>query len=342
MVLTELMPTWSKIKKGVRNPKDAYTYIRSNMSPLYLLESPYLFFTSRYPIGTHVLEREWDVLIVLDTCRVDALRYVADEYNFLDKDNIGRIWSLGGTSPEWIAHTFSSKYRAELSNTGYITANPHSKTVLEGRKYNTDEHSFAAKRFYRYGEWDYISTDDLGYYDPLFSYQKEVKLDNVKRYDDITPPRYMTDRAIATWREQDLDRLILHYMQPHYPWVSNAINESRDLKDYEKRPKASVKFGNKLVFNSYLDDLRYVLEDIKVLLNNIEADTVAISADHGDAFGEWGVYGHDPGRFHPKVRYVPWAITSGTDKGEYEPQIEMAEKEKDTTNVEQLEALGYR
>jgi hypothetical protein len=31
-----------------------------------------------------VYDLEWDTLIILDTCRVDALRTVADEYDFLE------------------------------------------------------------------------------------------------------------------------------------------------------------------------------------------------------------------------------------------------------------------
>lgn len=329
----------SKLKKGIHNPEKVYRYLRSK--PLHSLENLYLFTTSRHPIGTHVLERDWDVLVILDTCRVDALRYVASEYNFLSKDKIGMIWSLGGTSPEWIAHTFDAKYKDELTSTGYVTANPHAKTVLEDRSYKSEEHSSAALRFYRYGNWNPVRANELSYYDPLYSYQSDILLDGVERFEGVTPPRYVTDRAIATARKHNLDRLVLHYMQPHYPWVANAIREGREIKDFEKRPSKAKSVGKKVVFNAYLDDLRYVLDEVELLLKNLNADKVVISADHGDAFGEWGVYGHDPGRFHPKVRYVPWAKVSGIDKGKYEPQIEVLGGSSNST-IEQLEALGYK
>lgn len=48
--------------------------------------------------STNVFEREWDILLVLDACRVDLLASVADEYEFVQG---GRsIYSVGGTSPE--------------------------------------------------------------------------------------------------------------------------------------------------------------------------------------------------------------------------------------------------
>lgn len=32
---------------------------------------------------------------------------------------------------------------------------------------------------------------------------------------------------------------------------------------------------------------------------------VVITADHGEAFGGWGAYGHPMGMMHPAVRRVP-------------------------------------
>ena len=91
------MPKLSQIKKGIRNPKKACQYMLSSMHPIHPLENLYLFFTSRYPIGTHVFELEWDILVILDTCRVDAMRAVSQDYDFIS--NVNKIWSLGGTSP---------------------------------------------------------------------------------------------------------------------------------------------------------------------------------------------------------------------------------------------------
>ncbi|MDB2286714.1 hypothetical protein PM038_15890 [Halorubrum ezzemoulense] len=328
----------SRIRKAVSNPSKAYHYLKENFQLIHLLENPYLFITSRYPIGTHVFERDWDILVILDTCRVDALSIVSEEYSFLN--DINSIHSLGGTSPEWIAHTFSEEYSDELSNTAYITSNPHAKTVLEDRKVMSD-HSSAARRFYRYGNWNPISIDDLGLYDPVFSYQSEVDLQGVSHLGGVTPPRYMTDRTISVARREDYDQLVVHYMQPHYPWVSNAIVRNRDIRSYEERPERIKSKGRDRVFNAYLDDLRYVLDDVQILLNNVDAETVAISADHGDAFGEYGLYGHGPGRFHPHVRNVPWVETTAKDSGEYEVGLEPPSTTNDSL-TDQLEALGYK
>lgn len=327
----------SRITKAIRNPSKAYRYLRRTVSPINPLENLYLSIGSRYSFGTHVMERDWDILIILDTCRVDALRTVADEYKFLN--NIGRIWSLGGTSPEWIAHTFDRTYADELTDVAYVTSNPHAVTVLEDREVLA-HHSSAVRRFYRYGNWNPVQTDELALYDPVVSYTSNIDIETVNQINDVTPPRYITDRAIRVSREQSPNRMILHYMQPHYPWVSRAIDENREIKQYEKGPDQVKSAGLEQVFNSYLSDLRYVLNDLGILLNNIDAKKAVISADHGDAFGEWGIFGHGPGRFHPQVRYVPWAVTSASDSGEYEPQIDPPNT-MDPSTAEQLEALGY-
>ncbi|MDZ7731077.1 MAG: hypothetical protein U5K37_09360 [Natrialbaceae archaeon] len=88
-----------------------------------------------------------------------------------------------------------------------------------------------------------------------------------------------------------------------------------------------------------------MLDDVELLLENVDAETVAISADHGESFGEFWEYGHKTGSLNPYVRRVPWVETSATDTGTYTPTVEPpqeAESESDESVEESLEALGYR
>ena len=71
--------------------------------------------TKRYRWGTNVFDREWDLLVVLDACRVDALRAVADEYDFLD--GVDSMPSVGSTSFEWLNHTFDRAHEEEIART---------------------------------------------------------------------------------------------------------------------------------------------------------------------------------------------------------------------------------
>ncbi|MFC7174344.1 hypothetical protein ACFQL0_15370 [Haloplanus litoreus] len=95
-------------------------------------------------------------------------------------------------------------------------------------------------------------------------------------------------------------------------------------------------------FERYLETLRVVLDDVEVLLRNLDAETVVITADHGELFGELGAYGHPIGFPHPAVKRVPWVETSATDTGSCEPMVEPpAEVEADDYLEDHLENLGY-
>jgi hypothetical protein len=95
------------------------------------------------------------------------------------------------------------------------------------------------------------------------------------------------------------------------------------------------------VWNAYLDEIRFALEDIEVALNNMHAQRVIITADHGEAFGEYGIYGHTVGSLHPMVRTVPWAETTAEDSGDYSPVLTEPRAENPDTK-EILRSLGYK
>lgn len=291
---------------------------------------------SRYPVGTNIFDREWDVLLILDTCRVDALREVEPEYDFLTEDTIKSIWSVGSSSSEWIAQTFTKDRRKTLKNSAYISGNSWAERIIENRLTPEDH----VNAWPKWGDWNVALPSDFQLLEQAWKYEPQ------NRY-GLNPghphPRYITDRIIDTMRSKSPDRLVAHYSQPHSPWTANARAEDREvLKEHEENPFSYLRNGGdeKLVWETYLDDLRMVLDDIELLLENIDADKVILSADHGEAFGEFGIYGHGIGVPHPHIKRVPWAETSASDGGTYQPSLEPSQ-ESTRTAEEQLEALGY-
>lgn len=289
---------------------------------------------SRYPIGTNVLDQEWDALILLDTCRVDALKEVAWRYPFLEE--VDRLVSLGSTSSEWMAQTFNRDHLDDIQQTGYISGNAWAEYVFEDRQM-PEEHGGAP---FSFADWDVVGADDFLALEQAWKYgSDDDSLGHVA-------PRYITDRAIQIAREHEPEQLVVHYSQPHAPYTAEAIAEGRDeLKPHEEGPKA-IRHGipRSKVWQSYITHLKYVLEDVGLLLNNLNAETVVISADHGEGFGtqlnEKFIYGHGPGIPHPAVKIVPWATTTAEDTGNYEPTLEPATTATRTAE-EQLQALGY-
>lgn len=287
---------------------------------------------SRYPLGTNVYEKEWDVLLLLDTCRVDALRKLVPEYGFLGP--VDSMWSVGSTSSEWIAQTFTKRYLEEIRNTSYISANAWSEWVIERRRMPEDDKNAPIS----WTAWNVIEPNEFRLLDHVWKYADPPKVG----MDHVPPqPDFVTDRVIQHARDQSIGRMIVHYSQPHAPYTSSAMAEGRELYKYEKHPFRYLQNGGdkERVWKAYLDNLRYVLDSVEILLRNLDADTVAISADHGEGFGEWGIYGHPAGIPHPFIKRVPWATVSAEDLGE---RLPADHRDVVSTDAEQqLEALGY-
>jgi hypothetical protein len=85
-----------------------------------------------------------------------------------------------------------------------------------------------------------------------------------------------------------------------------------------------------------VETLRAVLDDVEILLENYEADRVAITADHG----EWTFYSHNIGCPYPAIRRVPWVETTTEDEGTFEPSVE-ATGGVSADVEDQLVQLGY-
>lgn len=295
----------------------------------YMYVSPMLSVTSRYPIGTNVYEKDWDVLILLDTCRVDALQEVSEEYDFLP-ETIDRLYSVGSHSREWMVNTFREGYAKDISRTAYITANANSEYALKQKEPPEEFADVPA-----WTNWKTVSTDSF------------LHVDNVWMHGDHIGhviPEIVTDRAISVARDKDPDRLLIHYSQPHEPYAAQVRRGEKDkLEPWEESPFDYLINGGDInkVWDSYISNLRYVLDSVEILVENLNGPKTVISADHGEAFGEWGFYAHQVGTLIPEVRYVPWAETTATDENTYEPSFDPSMTANQTAK-EQLEALGYK
>lgn len=331
--MTVSFPEW--LSESISHLRSGNRSLAARMArPVYYLYLACFFSITRwFPYGTNVYDREWDALLILDTCRVDAMREVADEYEFID--SVESMTSVGSTSFEWMNNTFRNKYIEEVRNTAYVTQNPLVDSVLR-------EGNYTGKVPMPFGpsDWDVVDREDFGYLKELWRADFEDSSDRVLKSDVSTRvhPRYTTDQAIAAGREVDTDRLMLHYIYPHDPYV---------LSDEKLQPNfdTAIKNGTATrqeAWEAYLDHLRFVLDEVELFLENFDGE-VAITADHGEAFGEYGFYRHPPGCPIPCVREVPWVEASAEDTGEYKPTAPDPKEVTASASVEsRLEQLGYR
>ena len=330
----------NKLGKNIQDPRKSIR--KFNHAVMSKFDSAHrramLPINSRRPVGTQIFDQDWDLLVILDSCRPGLIKEVKDEYEFVN--GVDRVWSVGGTSPEWMAHTFERKYIQQISQTGYVTSNPHSQTVIENQlqeHFADSSKDVTALQRYKH-HFDIIRPGDLGHYQPVW---KKSSKDEVTHYDLYGSPRKVTEHGIRLGRHTDLDQLILHYMPPHIPYIINAKREDRSPYRYEESPWGYIReTGDKMqVREVAVDMVRWVLDEVEIVLDNIDADRVVITADHGDAFGEYYLYHHWAGSFHPNIRYVPWIETTASDNENYEPNISDG---SDEVEIEQrLEALGY-
>jgi len=263
-----------------------------------------------YNYGTPVYKHQWDLLVVLDACRYDLLWEVVNEYSFLDRAITD---SVASATEEWIAKNFGTRYQQEVGETVYVTGNPHSAES------ETEEFEHVEE------VWSHSWDDDIG----------TVLAEDV------------TDHAIAAGRKMDPDRCIVHYMQPHHPFVPTPeLNKGIGFRDeteykhiWEKLRQGNV--SREDVWYGYCENLRYVLDSVAKLLENYDAKRVLVTADHGNALGEFGIYGHPLYVPIPALKRVPFCITSATDTGVVDTDVELDVSGVNKTVSDRLADLGY-
>lgn len=136
---------------------------------------------------THnVMEEEWDFLIVLDACRYD---YFAKFYKDYLKGNLSRVISVGSSTIEWCRETFQRKYDDVI----YVSSNPFVNSRL-------DVQGFDAKKYFHrvIDVWDWGWNEKLG----------------------TVHPKVMNEAVQKLMEEYADKRMIIHYLQPHEPYLA--------------------------------------------------------------------------------------------------------------------------
>jgi hypothetical protein len=302
------------------------------------------------PAGRHVYDDDWDVLVVLDTCRVDALRQVAPEFDLFAADDVEADVSRGSQTAEWLSATFTGNRVDVVGETGYVAGNGWVTGVFVDGLRPDDDLPFHAAELPT--EWDVVDAEQFGALVEAWrlgpgEYSRDTP------WDPHPTPRTVTDHAIALGRRRDLDRLVVHYKQPHAPYTEAARREGRTrLTPAEGSPRAFIEDGGdpSVVWEAYTTDLRAALREVAVLCENVDG-RVAVTADHGEAFGEDGELGHYPAMLHPTVKEVPWVEVDGSDEGARAGATEAVDAslsaqgddgEPSEGLEDHLESLGYR
>jgi len=228
-------------------------------------------------------------LVVLDGCRNDSFqKIVSEESQF-------RI-SEGSNSREFIKANFSS---GDFSDTVVVTANPYYNPSHFNELTGRDIEDVFDTLFHLYDtEWD-------------------EELSTVKA-EDVVEKALLADRLFSD------KRLLLHFMQPHYPFIGQVRVDGSGIRIVdgclendtawdlaEKGELSSFK-----VRRAYEENLRYVWEYVEDLAENLDREEVIVTADHGNLLGENGLYGHSENFVCEGLRKVPLATLSQCSESE--------------------------
>ncbi len=275
------------------------------------------------------LESAWDYCVVLDACRYDVFSEVYDDY--LD-GTLERRRSPGSSTPEWASRTFTGDH-----DIAYFSGNPFINDLgiplseLKwggscGYPWTANEHISDVVDVWREG-WD----DDLGTVPPE------------SLVDSFEARQPLVDRA---------DRTVIHYMQPHAPYLSRGSGGklTQIRKGIRKQANSDGETGGLLVpitdavrprvegaldglelaqkvglwleldtvdllrdgtretaLELYEQNLRLALESVADLTTRLDG-RVVVTADHGEAFGEAGVWEHHIETHIPALMEVPWLV----------------------------------
>lgn len=262
----------------------------------------------------------WDTLVILDAARPDLLRQVADEQT---TQRIETRRAPASCSREYIDAVWNGR---TFHDTVYVTANPH---VYAGR---LDAGTFHAVEECLTDAWDAETQTVL--------------------------PECMVERALAARERYPDKRLIVHLMQPHYPFIGATGQQVAagigppDAFD-GRHPWEEAMWGtgapHDALVAAYRENHAIALEHAQRLADELAGRTT-ITADHANLIGERGVpypmrmYGHPIGVPHPALTRVPWLPLDGTPQAvTADPPVDdQPTGDADEAVVEdRLEALGY-
>jgi len=263
---------------------------------------------------------------------LDACRYdVFKEVNTIEGILEYRI-SRGTSTPEFLEENFNGRF--SLRDIVYITANPWVQKLCRGK--------FKIINVWAEG-WDY----ELG----------------------TVPPSTVYDYAVDAIQKYPEKRVIIHFMQPHLPFVNKntcrAFNQEVkrilgldiDVSTLIKVGENPLTYRNRAVkkllidgykiegirdimIKGYRENLKLTLPYVEKLVGLLSGRTV-VTSDHGEAFGEklhplipLKIYSHREKTRIDSLVKVPWLIVDAD--GEH-----VFTEEEEAKIRERLMALGY-
>jgi len=163
---------------------------------------------------TNLMEEKWDYLIILDACRYDYFQKVYGNYLW---GTLRKARSPASATSEWLKKTFTSRYNDVV----YVSANPY----INSR--GVDVVGFDARdHFHKIVDvWDFGWNETVG----------------------TVPPEEVNAATITATLTHPDKRLIIHYLQPHAPYISLANHASEAVLTPDKLRSGVFLLRNRVI-----------------------------------------------------------------------------------------------
>lgn len=223
---------------------------------------------------------DWDLLIILDACRADFF----ERLNTIP-GKFRKVTSAGSCTIEWVSQTFTEFYPDIL----YISSVP-----------------FVAFNYRPKVHGDFRPMDHFGLV-------RDLWMDKFDDHLQTVPPVEVVRAAQEIRQRAPNRRVVAHFIQPHPPMIgqppftlfdwNRVTHQSTDVfPSYEEIWKKGYAHWLR---KAYEANLKLVLNYVERLVRDWKGKAV-VTADHGEGFGEEGVYGHPQGVNVRALREVPW------------------------------------
>lgn len=246
------------------------TGLQSPRLILHEVEKLYYLVTEDDSNSVNILSEDWDILALLDACRYDSFENLIDLPGDLKK-----VRSQAPETGQFLQKNFSG---GDATDTVYVTGNPQFYRIQNG-------------------------ISDLDPIDCQFYQSINVWKDNWDEKHRTVRPEVVTNAAIKAARTYPNKRILIHYLQPHAPYIGPTGSKKlpTDVLDFWGRFKSGkIDVNLNVVHQAYQENLELVLADIERLFNQL-AGKIVLTADHGEMLGERSgplptkKYGHPSG-----------------------------------------------
>jgi len=211
--------------------------------------------------SVNVMELEWDSLIMLDACRYDTFK---NNYPEFIRGNLKKIISPACETSMWVKECINHIY----DDVVLVSSQPFLSKV------KLDEFIGFNPFFHVEPVWDYCWDDEIG----------------------TVPPWDVAEAVYEMRKLYPNKRIMIWFLQPHFPCIGKYPLKSWDKVNRFGSSNMFKVFDNSIVGldyarMAYVENLRLVLKVVKKLLR-ILPENVIVSSDHGECFGEQGVFSH--------------------------------------------------